>query len=255
MTRILITGASGHLGSVVARHASAAGHDVHGTQGSPGGAWHRLDVSRRQAVLDLFAAVDPDVVIHTAAGRRMDDVAVVAHGTGHVAEAARKNGARLVHVSTDAVFAGDRGPYDESAAPCPVNAYGRAKALAEQQLSPADLLVRISLVLGDGSKHERLVHDPGAVHYTDALRSPAHVEDLAEALVSLAGTGLSGVVHLAGADDLSRYEMARLIAERDGLDPGAVKGDVAAQPYPTDTRLRSTRWPVLRGAREFLRRP
>jgi dTDP-4-dehydrorhamnose reductase len=251
MPRLLVTGASGFVGSNVVAVAGSQGYEVLGTQGSPNGPWPRLDISDRQATLDLLAATKPDVVVHTAAGRNPHDWAVIADGSAHVASAARQVGARMVHVSTDAVFGGDRGPYDESALPAPVNLYGSAKAAAETAVKETALIVRISLVLGGGN-HEQLVHQ-GAPHYTNALRSPIHVEDLARALVELAESDLAGVVHLSGADDVSRYELARLIALRDGLDPDAIPRAEAAMPYPLDTRLRSTRWSRLPGAREFLR--
>jgi dTDP-4-dehydrorhamnose reductase len=251
MPRLLVTGASGFVGSKVVAFARAKGLDVHGTQGTPDGSWPRLDISDRQATLDHLAAVGPDVIVHTAAGRNPHDWAVIADGSAHVASAARRVGARLVHVSTDAVFGGDRGPYDENALPAPVNLYGSAKAAAETAVKETALIVRISLVIGGGN-HEQVVHQ-GRPHYTNALRSPIHVEDLARALVELAESDLAGVVHLQGADDVSRYELARLIATRDGLDPDTVPPAEAATPYPLDTRLRSTRWPQLPGAREFLR--
>ncbi|GAB3423110.1 SDR family oxidoreductase [Flindersiella endophytica] len=246
-----MTGASGFVGSKVVAVAEAEGYELRGTQGTAGGSWHRLDISDRQATLDHIAGVKPDVIVHAAAGRNPHDWAVIADGSAHVAQAARQVGARMVHVSTDAVFGGDHGPYAEDALPAPVNLYGSAKAAAETAVKETALIVRISLVLGGGN-HEQLVHR-GRPHYTNALRSPIHVQDLARALVDLAGSDLTGVVHLQGGDDLSRYEIARLIAVRDGLDPDAVPRAEAAMPYPLDIRLRSTRWPTLRGAREFLR--
>lgn len=251
MTRLLVTGASGFVGSRVVEVAISMGYEVLGTQGSPNGSWHQLDISDRDATLEHITSLEPDIVIHTAAGRDPNRWAVIANGSAHVALAAARVGARMLHVSTDAVFGGDKGPYDESALPSPVNLYGSAKAAAETAVKETALIVRISLVLG-GGQHERLVHK-GAPHYTNALRSPIHVNDLARALVELAASDLTGVVHLRGADDLSRYELARLIAFRDGLDPDAVPAATAAKNYPLDTRLRSTRWRVLPGAREFLR--
>ncbi|MFI6816607.1 SDR family oxidoreductase [Nonomuraea sp. NPDC050328] len=255
MKSMLVTGASGFVGGVTAAAAAAAGFAVHGTRLSGSGHWERLDLTRDDATLALVTRLAPDVIVHTAA--RYGDDGVIVQGSAAVAAAASRTGARLVHVSTDAVFGGDRAPYDESASPAPITPYGRAKAAAEEavtRLCPDAVIVRISLVIGDGgaSPHERLVHD-GIPCFEDVLRTPVHVTDLAAALVELAGSGLTGVVHLAGADDMSRLELGRLIAARDGLDPASVCSARAAQPYPLDTRLRSTRWPALRGAREFLK--
>ncbi|MEU7001642.1 sugar nucleotide-binding protein [Nonomuraea sp. NPDC046570] len=270
MTRLLVTGASGYVGRAVVRLATAQGFEVYGTRASPDLTWHRLDVSDRARTLELVTALAPTAVVHAAAGRHLNDWAVIADGAANVAVAAREAGARLVHISTDAVFGAGQAPYPESALPCPVNLYGAAKAAAEtavRAVSPDAVIARTSLVLGDGdSKHEQhvreLVADPGrGVLFDDALRNPVHVEDLAAALVELVSLDHEGVVHLGGADAISRYELGRLVAVRDGLDPGRVPAGSAAGlgvPYPLDTRLggevaRRVLRTRLRGAAEFLR--
>ena len=126
---------------------------------------------------------------------------------------------------------------------------------------------RSSLILGDGrSQHERLVHavaggaDGGL--FEDERRCPVHVGDLARALVELAGNDVRGVLHVGGADAMSRYELGRLIARRDGLDPDGLRpvSRVALGiAGPVDVRLDSTLasrvlTTRLRGAREFLSR-
>ena len=125
------------------------------------------------------------------------------------------------------------------------------------------MVARTSLILGDGaSQHERLVHAlaggaEGAL-FDDEGRCPVHVGDLAAALVELAVGDHRGVMHVAGAEAMSRLELGRLIARRDGLDPDVLRGTSrAGLPGPVDVRLDSrlastvltTR---LRGAREFL---
>ena len=126
-------------------------------------------------------------------------------------------------------------------------------------------MARTSLILGDGrSPHERLVHAlaggaDGAL-FEDERRCPVHVDDLAAALVELAGHDVTGVLHVGGADAMSRLELGRLVATRDGLDATALRGTtraLAAVAGPVDVRLDSslaaevlrTR---LRGAREFV---
>jgi dTDP-4-dehydrorhamnose reductase len=120
MSTVLITGATGHLGARVAGRASAAGWNVVGTYftaPSPEATEH-LDIRDRQAVRAVAERTRPDVVVHTAAGR--DDWRVMADGAAHVALAAAAVGARLVHVSTDAVLSGRQVHYDESALPDPL---------------------------------------------------------------------------------------------------------------------------------------
>ena len=267
--RILIIGASGHLGSRVASRASAAGWAVTGTYfTSPTSlAEVALDVRDRDAVREVIARVRPAAVIHTSAGR--DDWQVMADGAAHVAVAAGAVDARLVHVSSDAVFSGKDVDYDEEALPDPVYRYGAGKAAAEtavRAIAPAAAVVRTSLILGDGDgQHEILTRDlisgriRGAL-FTDMVRKPIHVDDLAEALLELAAGDYAGVLNVAGPDVLNRYDLGLLIARRDGLDAARLpRGSIAAAGLnlPTDVRLRTERASELlsvrlRGAREFL---
>jgi dTDP-4-dehydrorhamnose reductase len=96
--------------------------------------------------------------------------------------------------------------------------------------------------------------------FEDERRCPVHVTDLADALVELAGNGVTGVLHVAGAEGMSRLELGRLIARRDGLDAAALRGTTRALAKvagPVDVRLDSSLAATvletrLRGAREFL---
>jgi dTDP-4-dehydrorhamnose reductase len=269
--QILVTGASGYLGRYVATRARAAGWSVVGTylvQRSDT-AEVQLDVRDASAVRALLERVRPDAVIHAASGRDRGDWSATADGAAHVAVAAAALGARLVHVSSDAVFAGSEVEYDEGALPDPVNRYGAAKAAAEtavRAIAPDAAVVRTSLVLGDGhGGHEMLTHALASgrvdgVLFTDEIRKPVHVSDLADALVELATNDDRGVLNVAGADAISRYELGLLVAARDGLDPARLASarlsDVGAR-RPGNVRLRLDRAQSvlqtrLRGAREFL---
>jgi dTDP-4-dehydrorhamnose reductase len=183
--------------------------------------------------------------------------------------AAAKYGSRLVHVSSDAVFSGARIHYDESCLPDPLTPYGAAKAAAETgvRLVHTDAVIaRTSLIIGDRqSEHVRAVHNLVAgtrkgVLFTDDIRCPVHVADLAAALLELASSDANGVHHLAGADAVSRHELGILIAQRDALDasrlPAGLRTD-SALPGGLDVRLdsRATQQGLhvtLRGARQFL---
>jgi dTDP-4-dehydrorhamnose reductase len=268
---MLITGATGHLGRNTMRRAAAAGWDVVGTCfRTPADGAEPLDIRDREAVHRLARRLRPEIVVHTAAGR--DDWAVMADGAAHVAIAAVRTGARLVHLSSEALFAGRDTEYDEDDQPDPVYRYGAAKAAAEtavRAVDPTAAIVRTSVILGDGGgAHELLTHDLIAgrrqgVLPADQIRKPVHVHDLADALLELAVNGHRGVLNVAGADVVDRYELGVLVAERDGLDPALIpKGRVAdlGPALPVDVRLCTDRARALlrtrlRGAREFLRKP
>ena len=246
MRRLLVTGGSGYLGREVVRRAAAAGWDALGTVFSaPGPA--RLDVRDPVAVRQLVDRVRPPAVIHTAYRQHGDGAeATTVDGAGHVAAAAAAVGARLVHLSTDVVFDGRAGrPYTEDDPPAPCTAYGRWKARAERRVlaaHPGACVVRTSLIVGgDGSSaHERLVLDvvEGRValaFFTDEIRCPIHVGDLAEALLELLDRDLAGPLHVAGPQAVSRWELARLVSGRDDL-PSTRSAD-RPDPRPLDCRL------------------
>jgi dTDP-4-dehydrorhamnose reductase len=228
---------------VVAVHAGAAGWRVTAAGHTRGGP-PRLDVRDRDQVSAAVRAVRPDAVIHTAYvqhGAGAWDV--IAGGSGHVAAAAAAAGARLVHLSTDVVFAGDAGrPYREDDPPAPVSDYGRAKVEAEARVAAADpgaVIVRTSLIYGGPGRppgpHERAVGDPGATFYVDEMRCPVQVDDLAAALVELCGHEVAGPLHVAGPDGVSRWEFAALVAGH------PVAGGPAPPGRAKDCRLDSTR--------------
>ncbi|MET7698814.1 sugar nucleotide-binding protein [Streptomyces sp. NPDC005485] len=269
---ILIIGGSGYLGSELVRQSAAGGHPTAATFATrPGKAaevtWHALDLRDPERVEAVMAESAPHVVVNATSGG--SDWAITAEGPVRLAMAAAKHGCRLVHVSSDAVFSGARVHYDESCLPDPVTPYGAAKAAAETGIRlslPDSVVARTSLIIGDRrSTHVRAVHDLAAgtrngALFTDDIRCPVHVGDLAAALLELASGEANGIHHLAGADAVSRYELGRLIARRDGLDasrlPTGLRAD-SALPGALDVRLdsRATQRKLhttLRGARQFL---
>ncbi|MGW1534521.1 SDR family oxidoreductase [Streptomyces aureus] len=271
---VLVIGGSGFLGTELIRQATTAGHATVATYASRPGtsshaSWHPLDLRDPGRLDAVMAEVGADVVVNVSSGDA--DWAVTAQGPVRLAMAAAKYGCRLIHVSSDAVFSGARVDYDESCLPDPVTPYGAAKAAAETGILlvyPEAVVARTSLIIGDGhSVHERVVHELAAgtregVLFTDDVRCPVHVADLAAALLELASDrGAAGIHHLAGSDAVSRHELGILIARRDGLYasrlptglrarstlPGAL--DVRLDSRATQRNLRTT----LRGAHQFIR--
>ena len=265
-------GGSGLLGRRITRQARIQGHRVIATfhASTPPASdpdWRKLDIRCRDDVTALARHARPDAVINAA--YRQSDWETTADGGMHVALAAAAVSARLVHVSSDAVFSGTAPGYDETRHPDPVTPYGAAKAAAEtavKGITPAAVIARTSLIIGDGdSQHEKLIHAlasgaaTGAL-FTDEVRCPVHVNDLAAALLELAASPHAGVCHVGGADAISRYELGQLIAARDGLDQSTLPVALRAAsglPGAIDVRLDSTRTQArlatrLRGAREFL---
>jgi dTDP-4-dehydrorhamnose reductase len=269
---LLVVGGSGFLGQELTGQARAAGHRVVATYRTraaavPGVDWRSLDIRRIDDVRALIIEARPDVVVNAAF--RQTDWVTTADGATHVAVAAAAAAARLVHVSSDAVFSGAARSYDETCVPDPTTAYGAAKAAAEtavKGIAPAAVIARTSLIVGNGgSQHEDLVHalatgKTQGMLFTDDVRCPVHVADLAAALLELAASPHAGMHHVAGADAVSRYELGLLIARRDGLDETTLATGRRADtdlPGPIDVRLDCTVTQQrlttrLRGVREFL---
>jgi dTDP-4-dehydrorhamnose reductase len=248
---LLVTGGSGYLGRELLRQSP-------GAIGASRSAGLRLDVRDAAATRAMLESLRPAAVIHTA--YRQDDRATTFDGAVAVAEAAAAVEARLIHLSSDLVFDGERdAPYTEDDEPNPITPYGRDKADAERavlEAHPEALVVRTSLLYGGGEPgpQERMAADPEAVFFTDEIRSPVQVGDLAAALLELAGGAHAGILHTAGADALSRFEFAGLLAGR------PVRGaplEASDQVRPRNCSLSSARAAALlrtrlRGAREVL---
>ena len=240
-----MVGASGYLGSEVCRLAPATG---------PSSAV--LDIRDRAAVLSYVSRARPQLIVNAA--YRVHDWASCADGAANVALAAREVNARLVHVSTDALHAGRPTPYLDADTPTPVHTYGAAKAAAETAVAaidPAAVLVRTSLIIGDDRSHQvKLALDlttgrrPGKL-FTDEIRCPVHVTDLAGAILELAATDYAGLINVAGPEAITRADLGRLIATSHGLNPADVPTCPLAEgglgPRPADVRLDSTRAAVL----------
>ena len=211
--RLWVTGGTGYLGSALVAAARERGLEVDS---------ERIEIRDEEAVRAHVDQLRPDVVVHTAYRQDPPEAwSTNVDGSEHVARAAAGAGARLVHLSTDVVFGGRKGaPYVEADPTDPVTDYGLTKAEAERRVvaaHPSALLVRTSLIVGgpDGaqSKHEESARDGGGTWYVNEIRSAVQVDDLVAALLELLSDhDVAGPLHVAGADAVSRHELAELAA-------------------------------------------
>jgi dTDP-4-dehydrorhamnose reductase len=229
--RILVTGASGQLGRAVVqslgnvrgRDIIAAGHAA-------------LDVGDRDAVLGAITALEPDVVIHTAAWTDVDgcesdaDRAFRANalGTRHVADGARRIGAHVVALSTDYVFDGETDrPYVEWDDCNPLSVYGRSKRAGELEIDPGSTIVRTTWVYGRDAGLVpailRLARGDGPLRFVDdQLACPTFVDELAVAVCDLALSRRPGIFHVTNQRATTPYELARDTLRLAGDDPDRV---------------------------------
>jgi len=238
MARVLITGGSGTLGRWLQRAPALERHEVRAPPRS------ELDVADRASVERWFELHEPELVIHAAAlirSRGVDsaeDKAAMSRvnvmGTGHVARACTRHAARLVYVSTDFVFDGERpgGMYREDDVPAPLGYYPLTK-LAGEALLPSDALVVRTSFGEDGAwPYPRAFVD----RFTSKLPASLAAAEIALAACALE---LSGVLHLGG-ERLSYFEYARRV--RPDVAPLSLAEYRGAEPVPVDTSLDSGRW-------------
>jgi len=245
--RLLITGASGLLGSNLVLAAVDAGNQVFATsltkpiQLSNVG-WRAADLTTLEESAALMNAAEPDWVIHCAAATDVDQCEadpawafeLNRDMARNVAEAAREAGAAHVHISTDAVFDGGQGPHAETDEARPVNTYGLSKLEGEQAVvdsNPQAAIVRTNIYgwspPGRSSLAEWFLEylrqgkpRPG---FTDIRINPLLINQLAELLLQVLEDGLSGIYHVASRDSITKYELGARLAQVFDLDADLIQ--------------------------------
>lgn len=255
---LLITGCTGILGQAVVRRAQDQGasfvatfHRRRANQALDGDSLH-LDITRERDVFAVFDRVRPSTVINCAGLTKAlcHDVARAWSVNGVAPRlllaACERVGARLIHVSTDCVFSGEDGPYDERSVADPADVYGQSK-LAGEAVEAPHLTVRSSFIGPESGTRNGLLawfmSQSGEVTgYTNHLWSGLTSPELARVLVRLAEeTDMTGLIHIHG-EDTNKADLLRLLQRAYGTDVEIID---AEPDLPVDRRLRSIR------AREF----
>jgi dTDP-4-dehydrorhamnose reductase len=260
VTRWLVTGAGGLLGSDVVDVLTAYGEPVVGYGHAD------LDVTDRSSVTSGFARSRPDVVVNCAAYTAVDaaesdaDAAALVNveGARLVAETCASVGARLIHVSTDYVFDGSAdAPYAEDATVTPLSVYGRTKAAGEQAVLSSGArayVVRSSWLYGyAGPSFVRTMAraaraDAPVRVVEDQVGIPTWTLHLARALIALGVADVApGVWHCANDGSASWFVFARAIFAELGLDPARVEPVATATfprpaPRPAYSVLSTRKW-------------
>ena len=240
--RVLITGAGGQVGrELVEVFASSDHHEVVGLDHAA------LDIGDRDSVHAAVMATAPDVIINPAAWTAVDacesdpDRAyrINALAVRHLTEAARRAGARVVHVSTDYVFDGTKPTaYLEWDRPAPQSVYGASKLAGEMELDPDATIVRTSWVCGfhGGNMVKtilRLAGEHDTLSFVDDQRGhPTFADDLASMIETLAVERRPGLFHVTNQGAVSWFEFAREVLRCAGLDPDRVHPVATADLLP-----------------------
>jgi len=238
--KILISGASGFLGGHLARLSTRHGYETYGGYHSypckvtdmHSFQWDLADVRQIPEVLN---DIQPDVIIHNAAltdpgeceehpdqAERINKLASIALGKW-----CQENNRRMLFLSTDMVFDGEKGNYIEEDPVNPLNVYARTKANTEKlllKLWDNVLICRVALMYGCGTYireyrsewlHCSLIEKFKAEDFepvplfTDQYRSMIAVSNAAQAVIEVATQDYTGALHIGGPDRISRYDFGR----------------------------------------------
>lgn len=254
--RILVTGASGLLGINLALEASRE-HNVFGLVNDNRLKTEAFTVVQGDLLVPgtmerLLDETQPDWVIHCAALANLDACEADPGRAQQLnTEVPRKlalslqslvgnGGARLLHVSTDAVFDGQRGDYTEADSPNPAGIYARTKLASEQAVLEADpeaIVARVNL-FGYSLNSRRSLSEfflynlqagKSVMGFTDVIFCPLLANDLARIFLQMLDLGLSGLYHVVSSECLSKYEFGARIARRFGLDETLIHPSTVTQ--------------------------
>lgn len=246
--KILITGANGLLGQkLVQLLVKEQGVDPIATgRGScrlpdtlGSFKYREMDISDRQQVEEVISNENPDVLINTAAMTQVDECEqnqekcweLNVEAVKHLVNACSKANTFLIHLSTDFIFDGEDGPYDEEARPNPISFYGESKLGSEKVITDSKTdwaIVRTVLVYGiahDMSRSNIILWVKNSLEQgkpikvvTDQWRTPTLAEDLAYGCYLVAKKKAKGIFNISGKDFLTPYDMAVKTADFFKLD-------------------------------------
>jgi dTDP-4-dehydrorhamnose reductase len=273
--KVLVTGAGGLLGGRLASLLATLGFDVvairRASAPPPGLRVVSLDLTDAAALEATLHRERPDAVVHAAVLGRADEcerrpdlaTELNARLPGRLAAACRPRGIRLVALSTDLVFGGDRAFSDERTGTGPLGVYGRTKREGEEALlasDPTAAVIRVALVAGRGHGARGTASEGVAWAlqmgrtvrlFADEYRTPVDPESVAAAIAPLLERGGAGIYHLGGPERLSRLELGLRVARVLGLPSGGIASALQADHQGPDRRPSDTSLDSGRARREL----
>jgi dTDP-4-dehydrorhamnose reductase len=272
--RIVLTGASGAVGAYLVESLLNRGHDLIAWSGRQTGERSGVpltpvDLEDEDAIADRLDRDDPAAVIHAAAisvtesvrldperGHRINVVA-----TERIAEWCVRRGRRMIYTSTDMVFDGSRSWNREDDPAEPLGAYGRTKRAAEPAVLavPGGLVARLCLLYGRSRSGRDAFFDRAIAalargepqtFFDDEFRTPLDLATAARVLAQLLEIQVDGIVHVAGAERMSRHALMSRAAKALGQDAALVRANqrsqvVSSEPRPADISMNTTRLMTL----------
>lgn len=251
--KIFITGANGFLGQHLIKLlldnnyvviATARGESRLLFPISSQYKYYPVDITDDDGMNEIMSHEKPDVVIHTAAMTRVDDCEsnrddsfrINVLGTSFALGHAEKHSTHFIHISTDFVFDGEKGNYEEDDSLGYVNWYGFTKIEAEELVKASKIpwtIVRTCLVYGNalyGTRNNiiswvksKLENNEKIKVVDDQVRTPTYVEDLAKGIMLAIEKKATGIFHISGKDVLTPYAMAIQTADYFSLDKSLIE--------------------------------
>jgi dTDP-4-dehydrorhamnose reductase len=243
--KLLITGASGLLGTKLCEIALRKNHEVYSvySQHKPlHGTPVKLDILNLKAVRQTLDKTKPEAVVHAAALTDVDKCELEkelawktnVEGTRNIALSCSKANAKLVYISTDYVFDGEKGNYEEEDEPNPMDYYGVTKLEGEKQAiqhCKNYAILRTSVIYGWHPWKQnfaiwtinQLKQNKEITVVEDHYNTPTLADNLAEIAIEAVKKDLQGLYHASGSERISRYEFARQIAKTFNLNQNLVK--------------------------------
>lgn len=257
MKKILVTGVNGLLGQALLKkldngfklYAAAIEDSMFLKELSDRVAYHQLDIADQKSCRDFVSTIKPDAIINAAAFTNVDACEeekelcwrVNVKGAENLANAARRNMALMVHISTDYIFDGEEGPYSEEHKPNPLGYYGKSKLASENVVRVAGIpyaIIRTNVLYGSGIDvknnfflwvYHSLKAEKSINVVTDQFNNPTLAEELADGIRLLIERSKYGVYNIAGKEYLSRYQFACKVAEVFGFRQDLINPIVTGQ--------------------------
>ncbi len=246
--KVLVTGANGMLGQNAIRVLQDAELTVHGTDLQPEpllnhpDTYTPLDLVDHEALMTLVNEFEPQWIVHTAAYTDVDGAEenpavafrINSEVVGTIVECCQQQGIKLIHISTDYVFSGTDGPYDEDDVPDPAGVYARSKFSGEELVRDSSIhwnVVRSNVLYGHGQELKssfvtwlltelKQARDVRIVN--DQYNNPSYARRLAEVCRIIIDQNQHGIWHFGSREVISRLDFARKVADVFGLPPGLI---------------------------------
>jgi len=276
--RLLVTGGSGLLGSKLGGISVNKGYETFSgyyKNQSITGVPVRCNILNKENIMKCFEEIKPDVVVHAAANTNVDDCEenndfakkVNVDGTKYITNICELYDAFLIYVSSDYVFSGDRGMYNEYDECDPINYYGLTKYEAEKIVINADVewcIVRPSVIYDPTSIKKKnftlwviikIMEGKKVKVVTDQCVSPVLNKNLSEMILEIATKKYEGVYHLAGATPINRYDFTVLLADTLQLNKDLIEPVTSSEMEWLAKRPKNTSLDVTKATKKLRNKP